>query len=269
MTAPSGAVLGAAVLRDRVRHEPAAGGELPRALLPPLRAAAGQDGARHRLRHRPASHPPGRARLRHVGARSLAREHRLPQGADRGQGLRRQPDRGGHDPLQAAALGGRGDLHAGLAGPPADQRGAARPSPLRRPRAQEGRALRLRPLHVLLLDRSGAALVLDAAARQRHRARHLRGAQGPEPGDADLLRGHGARGARERHAAGLPPAPRLPNGLSPGAAEPGPARRRVRDGRMVLRLQAPPPSRRGPPSAADGRRAAKAARQKASAAWPL
>ena len=66
------------VLRDRLRHEPAAGGELPRPLLPPLRAAAGPDGARHRLRHRPAPHPPGRARLRHVGARSLAREHRLP-----------------------------------------------------------------------------------------------------------------------------------------------------------------------------------------------
>ena len=160
----------------------------------------------------------GRAGLRHVGARPLAPEHRVPPRARRRQGARDRPAGRRHDALQAQAPGGRRDLHAGLAGSPAHERGAARPPALRGAEPQEGRALRLRPLHVLVVDRSGAALVVDASPGPGHRPRHLRGAQGPEPGHPDVLRGHGARGPRGRRAPGLSPAPRLADGLPAGAS---------------------------------------------------
>src|SRR5262249_48373127 len=87
----------------------------------------------------------------------------------------------------------------------------------------------------------------------RHGTGHLRGAEGPEPGDADLLRGHGARSARERPASRLPAAPRLAHGLPAGAPRPRRAGRRVRVGRVVLRLQAAPQARRSPSPAPHGR----------------
>src|SRR5262249_31581129 len=87
----------------------------------------------------------------------------------------------------------------------------------------------------------------------RHGTGHLRGAEGPEPGDAALLRGHGARSARERPASRLPAAPRLAHGLPAGAPRPRRAGRRVRVGRVVLRLQAAPQARRSPSPAPHGR----------------
>src|SRR5215468_7763995 len=242
----------AALLRDRLRHEPQAGGGFPRLLLPALRQAARRDGDRHRLRHGAASDSPRAARLSDVGPRSLAREHRLPARA-RGRGRsRRAPPCGRHDTLHLALARGRGHLHARLPGPPAHERGDPRPPPLCRPRRQEGRALRLRSLHVLVVDRSRPTLVLDAHARAGDGASHLRGAQGLESGDPDLLRGHGAGGARERGAPRVPPAPRLAHGVPAGAPRPRRAGGRLRARGVVLRIQAAPQARSRPPPAADG-----------------
>src|SRR5207247_9927679 len=100
----------------------------------------------------------------------------------------------------------------------------------------------------------GAALVVDAPPGTGHRPGHLRGAQGPQSGDPDLLRGHGTRGPRGRAAPRLPSASCLAHGVPAGAPLPRGAGRRLRVGRVVLRLQASSQARPGPSPPPDGRR---------------
>src|SRR5438552_3835819 len=175
-------VLGAALLRDRVRHEPQGRGRLPRPLLQALRAAAGAARARHRLRHRPAPGPPRRARLSDGGPRPLAVEHRVPGRAARREGPRRRAGRRRHDRLPSGHAGGRRALHAGFAGPPAHQRAARRASQGGGARRAARRPVRLRPLHGVVVDGPRAGVVLVAAARARHRARLVLGAPQRQPG---------------------------------------------------------------------------------------
>ena len=77
-----------------------------------------------------------------------------------------------HDALPAAPARRRGHLHAGLPGASADQRGHPGPSALRGAGAPAGRALRLRPLHVLVVDgsRRGAGRGRAGGARPPIRA---------------------------------------------------------------------------------------------------
>src|SRR5262249_52613526 len=137
-------------------------------------------------------------------------------------------------------------------GPSAQQRRDPFPPPLRATRGPAGRPLRVRPLHVLVLDRSRAALVVDAPPRPGDDPSDVRGTEGPRSRLPDLLRGHGSRGPRKRRAAGLPPAAHLSDGLPAGTAGARRPRRRLRADGLVLRLQTPSQARRRAPPAADG-----------------
>ena len=178
--------------------------------------------ARHRLRHRPAPDPAGRARLPHVRARPLAREHRVPPRAGGGQGPRRRSDRGGHDALPAAAPGGRRHLHAGLAGAPADQRGASSPTCAAWPgRSSKG--------GLYVFDRYMCSSWTDPARRwswTRRRGRAtvratFEALKDLNPVTQTFFEDMELEAHENGTPAGLPPAPRLAHGLPAGAAGPG------------------------------------------------
>src|SRR2546429_656324 len=229
-----------ASLRDRVRHEPQAGGRLPRPLLQAPRHDPGEPRARHRMRDRAAPDPPRRPRVPDVGARPLGREHRIRQAAARRQGAPGRADRRRHERLPARAAGGRGPLYAGLAGSHAYPSAAPPPPPGGRARRPARWAPRLRPLHGLLLDEPGPELVVVQAPRAAHRARFVLGAQRRGPGEPDLPRANDAGGDRKRHAAAVPPVASLADGLPARAQGARRAGRRLRVRPVVLRVQAPP-----------------------------
>ena len=172
-----------------------------------------QDRARHRLRHGPAPDP-ARPSAATACRASTSRPRTSPSS---GSGRRRRASTSALHVADMTRFKLPSPVDAAICmqdsqGPPAHERGHPGPPPLRGQGRPQGRALRLRPLHVLVVDRPGAALVLDEAARAGDGARDLRGPQGPQPGDADLLRGHGARGPR-----GRPPARRHSASATPPA----------------------------------------------------
>src|SRR3989449_10032890 len=150
--------------------------------------------------------------------------------------------------------GGRRHLHAGLAGPSADERAAPRPPAVRGAGPQGGRRLRLRPLHSVVVDQPRPELVVVAAPGSAHRPRRLLGPPRRRSGDTDLPRAHDAGGDRERDPAGVPAEAPVPHGLPARAPGSGRAGRWLRVRPVVLRLQAPSGARAFEAPSADGRR---------------